>query len=99
MGATSYAISWLYGEFRLARFHHGTLAAAWTAEELVETPVDLLNALHELTLDVSADDAMTQTDWLRRLSEYGLRKHADEDQDRDPVFPLAAAGDGESAGG
>ncbi len=45
MSRTRYSISWLYGEFRIARFHRGTIAAQWEAPGRVETHADLVRAL------------------------------------------------------
>ena len=44
-GRTSYSISWLYGEFRIARLHRDTIEAEWEAPELVETQAQLVRAL------------------------------------------------------
>ncbi len=58
--------------------------------------IDLLNALHALPeREAQSGQRMSQLDWLRRLSVYGLRKHADDDQARAPVS--SSAGDGEPA--
>ncbi len=45
MARTSYSISWLYGEFRIARLHKGNIAAQWEAPERVETHAQLVRAL------------------------------------------------------
>ncbi|MEM7003324.1 MAG: hypothetical protein AAF529_21230, partial [Pseudomonadota bacterium] len=47
MGATTYGISWLYGEFRIARFHKGIVEAEWQAPELVNTQAALIKALDD----------------------------------------------------
>ena len=48
--------------------------------------IDLLRALDALPPeDARTGEPMSQIDWLRRLSVYGLRKHADDDQSRDSV--------------
>lgn len=46
MRRTRYAISWLYGEFRIARFHRDEIAEQWEAPELVESHAQLVSALH-----------------------------------------------------
>ena len=45
MARANYAISWLYGEFRIARFVRGELDAQWESEELVNTQAGLIRAL------------------------------------------------------
>ena len=45
MSATRYGISWLYGEFRIARYHRDRIEAQWESPELVETHADLIRAL------------------------------------------------------
>ncbi|NKB99869.1 MAG: hypothetical protein GKR90_15415 [Pseudomonadales bacterium] len=47
MARANYAISWLYGEFRVARFIKGELDAQWASEELVNTQAGLIRALDE----------------------------------------------------
>lgn len=55
--------------------------------------IDLLTALDELTTGVTAKSrAKAQMDWLNRLSAYALVKHAEQQQDRDPVMPPADSG-------
>ena len=44
MARANYAISWLYGEFRIARFVRGELDAQWESEELVNTQAGLIHA-------------------------------------------------------
>ena len=54
--------------------------------------IDLLTALHELTLDSLADQRTTeQTGWLTRLSAYALVKNADQPQSRSPLLPTPTA--------
>lgn len=62
--------------------------------------IDLLTALHELTLTESSDTrAKAQTNWLDRLSAYALVKNADQPQNRKPVERTeASSGSGASAG-
>ena len=47
MARANYAISWLYGEFRVARFVRGQLDAQWASEELVNTQAGLIQALDQ----------------------------------------------------
>lgn len=54
--------------------------------------IDLLTALHELTLESpEARQADEQIGWLKRLSAYALVKNADQPQDRSPVAPPATS--------
>ena len=45
MSRTTYAISWLYGEFRVARFSRGKIDAQWESPTLVNTQAALIGAL------------------------------------------------------
>jgi hypothetical protein len=45
MRRTRYAISWLYGEFRLARFQRGEIVDQWESPTPVESQADLVRAL------------------------------------------------------
>ncbi len=58
--------------------------------------IDLLTALHELTLDSLPNQRETeQTQWLSRLSAYALVKNADQPQGRPPLLsPSTAAHQG-----
>ncbi len=47
MSRTTYGISWLYGEFRIARFRNGAIEAEWEAPSLVNSQADLVRALDE----------------------------------------------------
>ena len=47
MSRANYAISWLYGEFRIARFVRGELDAQWASEELVNSQAGLMRALDQ----------------------------------------------------
>lgn len=52
MPATRYAISWLYGEFRIATFRSNTLVAQWSAPKLVETERELRIALESAAANI-----------------------------------------------
>lgn len=53
--------------------------------------IDLLTALHELTLAVPKNKRSTrQLEWLQRLSVYALVKNANQPQDRVPERPTTA---------
>ena len=47
MARANYAISWLYGEFRIARFVRGELDAQWASDELVNSQAGLIRALDQ----------------------------------------------------
>ncbi|MBX2839812.1 MAG: hypothetical protein KTR35_23345 [Gammaproteobacteria bacterium] len=47
MIVTEYSISWLYGEFKIARYKRGRMVDQFTADQLVESPTDFVNALRE----------------------------------------------------
>ncbi|MEM1436709.1 MAG: hypothetical protein AAGG11_21855 [Pseudomonadota bacterium] len=52
MPATRYAISWLYGEFRIATFRSDSLVAQWSAPALVETERELRAALESAAASI-----------------------------------------------
>jgi MoxR-like ATPase len=53
--------------------------------------IDLLSALHELMQTTSGEaPSKSQIDWLEQISPYALVKHAEQDQARSPVTPLAS---------
>jgi MoxR-like ATPase len=61
------------------------IAAGYPAVGLAEY-IDLLTALHELTVALpEAERAAKQLEWLQRLSAYALVKNAEQRQDRPPV--------------
>ena len=51
--------------------------------------IDLLTALHELTLAITDGEnrRQSQLGWLKQLSAYALVKHTEQDQARSPVTP------------
>lgn len=53
MKATGHAISWIYGEFRIARFVRGKLVEQFAPDYLVETPTDFVRALREAKKHIS----------------------------------------------
>ena len=53
MKATGHAISWIYGEFRIARFVRGKLVEEFAPDYLVETPTDFVRALREAKKHIS----------------------------------------------
>lgn len=71
MKATGYAIQWLYGEFRMARYVRGKPVEQYASDTLVETPADFVNALRE---------ARTHIDFKRKgkvsvVHEHDLHTH------------------------
>ncbi len=71
MSRNSYTISWLYGEFRIARFYKGELAEQWQADGLVEDREQFLRTLIEAGrhLDLSARGEVTL------VHEHDLHSH------------------------
>lgn len=66
-----YAVSWLYGEFRIARLSRGRVVEEYSSPELVETPAELADALQK---------ARDHVDFRRRgqvavLHEHDLHSH------------------------
>lgn len=66
-----YAVSWLYGEFRIARLSRGRVVEEYSAPDLVETPEELATALQK---------ARNHVDFRRRgqvavLHEHDLHSH------------------------
>lgn len=61
MSSTSYAISWLYGEFQIARFRRGKVEEHWHAPELVNSTGELTTALQTagLNIDLSVKGDVT----------------------------------------
>lgn len=53
MKATGHAISWIYGEFKIARFVRGKLVEQFAPDYLVETPTDFVRALREAKKHIS----------------------------------------------
>ena len=53
--ATGHAISWIYGEFRIARFVRGNLVEQFAPDYLVETPTDFVRALREAKKHISLE--------------------------------------------
>jgi len=53
MKATGHAISWIYGEFRIARFVRGKLVEQFAPDYLVESPTDFVRALREAKKHIS----------------------------------------------
>lgn len=56
MSRTRYAISWLYGEFRIARFYRNEIAQQWESESLVESYADLVSALDRAAAEIDLSD-------------------------------------------
>ena len=52
MNRTQFTISWLYGEFRIARFHRGKIESQWASDRLIESHADLLAALEQASQHV-----------------------------------------------
>lgn len=71
MRLNSYAISWLYGEFRIARFHHGKLVEQWEAPALVESGRDLIDALETASQHMEFDHGGE----LTVVHEHDLHRH------------------------
>ncbi|MEM9622479.1 MAG: hypothetical protein AAF993_12565 [Pseudomonadota bacterium] len=71
MKRTSYAISWLYGEFRIARFYKGEVAEQWQAPELVESHAHFVRALDEAGRQI---DLRTKGD-VTVVHEHDLHSH------------------------
>ena len=71
MSRTRYAISWLYGEFRLARFHKEQVAAQWESPTAVESLGDLVRALEAASEHVD----MTAKGDVIVVHEHDLHTH------------------------
>ncbi len=56
MSRTRYAISWLYGEFRIARFHRDEIAEQWESPEQVESYADLVRVLDQAAQAINLGD-------------------------------------------
>ncbi len=71
MKRTHYAISWLYGEFRIARFFKGEVVEQWQSETLVESHEQFRQALqeaaHQIDLSIKADVTL--------VHEHDLHSH------------------------
>lgn len=52
MSRTKYAISWLYGEFRIARLHQDRVEEEWESPKLVISQADLVRALDEAASNI-----------------------------------------------
>lgn len=61
MSRTGYAISWLYGEFRIARLQRGEVQEEWQAPTLINTHTALVEALDAAAdcIDLSAKGDVT----------------------------------------
>ncbi|MCR9277670.1 MAG: hypothetical protein NXH85_06815 [Pseudomonadaceae bacterium] len=66
-----YAISWLYGEFRMARFQRGRVVEDYTAPELIETQADFVQALNEARQHVNCKGRGA----VAVLHEHDLHSH------------------------
>ena len=66
-----YAISWLYGEFRIARFRKGEVVESWASPELVESKEDLADALREAANNITFTNAGDVT----IVHEHDLHTH------------------------
>jgi len=71
MSKTRYAISWLYGEFRIARFQRNEIDAQWESPTPVETRNDLVRAL-----DAAAEQIdLSQKGDVTIVHEHDLHTH------------------------
>lgn len=71
MRGTSYAISWLYGEFRIARMKRGTVDAFWQSPSRVNTTGELQRALQSAGEHI---DLSTKGD-VTIVHEHDLHTH------------------------
>ena len=99
MSRNRYAISWLYGEFRIARFFREELVAQWESPTLVESQNDLVRALDaasehfdlsirgDVTVvhehDLHTHDYLEVPSMKRRDLEKYLQRRVDQDKSFD----------------
>jgi len=68
---TRYAISWLYGEFRIVRLQRGKIVERWSANQQVETVEDLSSALQEAAKHID----LSRGGDLAVVHEHDLHTH------------------------